>query len=166
MPRPDDDREDRQDREDVAPTNAFDPAFLDRFGRKEQPPSVEADTAGPWRVEPVDGGWGCFAEGEAEPEAVFAEREMALLAAAAFPASGAAARFKLVDRERPPFPVAELGEPAGRVRWWRDELVTAMNHLGLLLHQPTSLAHLLEAAGAITLERVGKILESRVGEEG
>ena len=162
MPRPDEDREDRED----ALSNAFAPAFLERFGRKEQPPSVEADTAGPWRVEPVDGGWGCFAEGEAEPEAVFAEREMALLAAAAFPASGAAARFKLLDRQRPPFPVAELGEPAGRVRWWRDELVTAMNHLGLLLHQPGSLAHLLEAAGAITLERVGKILESRVGEDG
>lgn len=142
--------------------NAFDPEFLERFGQEDQPPSTEADTAGPWRVEPAPGGWGVLAEGEDEPEAVFAERELALLAAAALPASGAADRFHLENRPDRPFPVRDHGQPAGSVRWWRDELISTMNHLAVLTRSPSCMAHLLEASGAMTLERTGRVLEHRI----
>lgn len=142
--------------------NAFDPAFLDRFGAEDQPPSTEADTAGPWRVESAPGGWGVFAEGEDEPEAVFAERELALLAAAALPASGAADRFHLQDQPERPYPVRDHGQPVGTVRWWRDDLIQTMSHLSVLARSPASMAYLLEASGAMTLERTGRVLQHRV----
>lgn len=147
--------------EDSKP-NAFDPGFLDRFGEEDQPPSTEADTAGPWRVEEAPGGWGVFAEGDDEPEAVFAERELALLAAAALPASGAADRFHLQDQPERPFPVRDHGQPVGTVRWWRDDLIGTMNQLSALARSPASMAYLLEASGATTLERAGRVLEHRI----
>jgi hypothetical protein len=39
-------------------------------------------------------------------------------------------------------------------------------HAAALLRSPAALAWLLEAAGPLTLERAGAILEERVGEEG
>jgi hypothetical protein len=150
----------------VPAVNAFDPTFLDLMGERDQPPSSEADTAGPWRVEEVAGGWGCFAEGEVQPEAVFREREVALLAAAALPPSAAAGRFRLENRPQRPYPILHRGEVVGHLAWWREDLVTTMGHLAALTELPSSLAHLLEAAGVVALERMGKILAHRVGREG
>lgn len=158
-------QQDNPDRPDRPHGNAFDPEFLDRFGEEDQPPSTEADTAGPWRVEEAPGGWGVFAEGESEPEAVFAERELALLAAAALPASGAPDRFRLQDTPDRPYPIRDHGEPVGTVRWWRDDLIGTMNRFASLTRSPTSMAYLMEAAGAMTLERTGRVLRHRVASD-
>lgn len=141
--------------------------FLDRLDRRDQPPTSQADTAGPWRVEAVGGDdgerrWACFALGDDEPEAVFCRRELALLAAAALPVSGAEGRLRLEESERRPYDVRELVGPVGTVSWWRDDLIRAMNHLAALVARPGELAYLLEAAGRDTLDRAGKILEERV----
>jgi hypothetical protein len=145
--------------------NAFDPLFLERVTALDEPPTSEADTAGPWRVEPVDDGWGCFAPAAGEPEVVFVRRDLALLAAAALPASGAARWLRLQNGRHRPYSVRDPEGPVGRVRFWRDELVLVMNGLAALLRRPADLAHLLEAAGHDTLCRAGEILAERVAGE-
>lgn len=164
-----------QDRKHPTP-NVFLPGFLDRLAARDQPPATEADSAGPWRVEPVPDGWAVVAEGGGEPEARVIERETALLAAAALPASGRPSRFLLGDAERRPFPLLdragplrpETATPVGRVAWFHQELIEAMNVLDGVLRSPVSFAFLLEAAGHATLVRTGRVLAERlqVGTEG
>ena len=71
------------------PPNAFSPTFLRRFDERDEPPTAsEADTAGPWTVEPNPGvGFALYRAGESQargfrPAALFSERWLALLAAA------------------------------------------------------------------------------------
>ena len=81
---------------DPAPTpNAFSTAVLRRFDERDEPPTAgEADTAGPWTVEPVPGvGFALYRAGESrarafKPVALFTERWLALLAAAVLPGTG------------------------------------------------------------------------------
>src|SRR5262245_50068304 len=78
-----------------SPSNAFSRLFLRRLDERDEPiTSAEADMAGPWSVEPLPGrGFGLFRAGERpprgfSPHAVFADRFLALLAAAVLPGLG------------------------------------------------------------------------------
>ena len=155
--------------------NVFTSSFLQHLGERDEPPTAgEADVAGPWRVEEIpEGGFGVFRVGETVrwdfiPYAIFTTRPLALLAAALLPDTGREAVFHLQKEAGPSgYAVTERGRDAvGHLQLFDEKLVDAVNVLDALLRAPEALAAVLEAAGAVTLERAGAILEERFPEGG
>jgi len=150
--------------------NAFSPAFLQRLGERDEPPSAgEADVAGPWHVEEVPGGFGLFRLGESRERghdayAVFRDRWLALLAAAVLPGTGRDHAFLLQkDADAEGFAVTDgSGVIAGHVALFDESLVDGLNVAAAVVRVPGSLAFLLEAAGQVSLERAGAILDEKV----
>jgi hypothetical protein len=159
--------------------NSFTTQFLSRMAERDEPPTAgEADVAGPWRVEPIPvQGFGLFRVGESlargfAPVAVFPSRWLALIMAAILPGTG---RDPLVRIEKTPdadgsypliLPGVDGGEVVGRLRHFDEAAVDAMNVVIHLLQAPESLAWMLEAAGAVALERCGAILDERTATAG
>jgi len=165
--------------------NAFTTAFLGRLAERDEPPTAgDADVAGPWRIEPIAGhGFGLFRLGESlargfAPTAVFPSRWLALLMAGILPGTG---RDPLLLLSKQPdaqgvYPVALAGGsdgggdddgpgdggPVGFLQLFDERAIDAMNVLLHLLRSPESLAFVLEAAGGVTLERCGAILDERM----
>jgi hypothetical protein len=154
--------------------NAFTTLFLRRLGERDEPPTAgDADVAGPWRIEAIPGhGFGLFRIGESlargfAPVAVFPSRWLALVMAAILPGTGRDPLFRIekeVDADGV-YPLILPGpdgaEVVGRLQLFDEAAVGAMNVVGHLLQAPESLAYLLEAAGAVALERCGAILDER-----
>jgi hypothetical protein len=166
--------------EDCIPTssrNVFTHAFLQRLGERDEPPTAgEADVAGPWHMEEIPGhGFGLFRSGESlargfRPYAVFRRRSLALLAAAVLPLTGRDASLRLAkERDDEGFAIEAThpaGEVTGHCELFDESLVDGLNLLEGLARSPESFANLLEASGALLLERAGTILDERVqGEE-
>jgi hypothetical protein len=159
--------------------NSFTSQFLGRLAERDEPPTAgDADVAGPWRIEPISGsGFGLFRIGESlergfAPVGVFPSRWLALIVAAVLPGTG---RDALIRIEKQPdaegvypliLPGREGEEAVGQLQLFDEALVDAMNVAIHLLQAPESLAWLLEAAGAVALERCGAILDERVGASG
>jgi hypothetical protein len=155
--------------------NAFTQIFLRRLGERDEPPTAgEADVAGPWRIESIPGhGFGLFRIGESlargfAPAAVFPSRWLALVMAAILPGTGRDPLFR-IEKEADAdggyplvLPSSEGGEVVGRLQLFDEAAVDAMNIVAHLLQAPESLAYLLEAAGAVALERCGAILDERI----
>jgi hypothetical protein len=160
--------------EPQAPANAFSAPFLDRLNERDEPPTAgEADVAGPWRIELIPGhGFGLFRVGESlargfAPVAVFPSRWLALILAAVLPGTG---RGPLVRLEKTAdadgvypliLPGPDGGEVVGHFQLFDEAAVGAMSVAIHLLQAPESLAYLLEAAGAVALQRCGAILDER-----
>jgi hypothetical protein len=151
--------------------NAFRPEFLLRMDERDEPPSAaEADAAGPWRVEPSpQGGYALLRAGESlaagdRPAGTFERRETALLAAAILPATGREPFYRLQPEATPHgFALARSrGEIAGHLEYYDPDTAAALHVAETLLRSPESLAHLLEAAGRVALERSGRIASARL----
>jgi hypothetical protein len=154
--------------------NVFTTQFLCRMAERDEPPTAgDADVAGPWRIESIPGhGFGLFRVGESlahgfAPIAVFPSRWLALLTAAVLPGTGRDPLFR-IDKQPDAdgvYPLLLPGlhgeELAGQLRLFDEPLVDALNVVAHLLQAPESLAWLLEAAGAVALERCGAILDER-----
>jgi len=166
--------------------NAFTTTFLDRLAERDEPPTAgDADVAGPWRIESIPGeGSGLFRVGESlargfAPVAVFPSRWLALLMAGILPGTG---RDPLLLLSKQPdahgaYPVALAGggddggdggdddgsgrRQVGFLQLFDEKAVDALNVVIHLLQAPESLAYVLEAAGSVTLERCGAILDER-----
>ena len=159
--------------------NIFTTQFLSRMAERDEPPTAgDADVSGPWQIEPIPGrGFGLFRIGESlarghAPVAVFPSRWLALLAAAVLPGTG---RDPLLRLDKQPdaaglypllVPGLEGEELAGQLRLFDEALVGALNVAAHLLQSPESLAWLLEAAGAVALERCGAIIAERTAAAG
>jgi hypothetical protein len=168
--------------------NAFTAAFLGRLAERDEPPTAgDADVAGPWRIEPIPGhGFGLFRVGESlargfAPTAVFPSRWLALLMAGILPGTG---KDPLLLLSKQPdahdvYPVALAGgsdggggdddgkrPPVGFLQLFDEKSIDALNVVIHLLQSPESLAYVLEAAGGVTLERCGAILDERVAADG
>ena len=168
--------------------NAFTSDFLGRLAERDEPPTAgEADVAGPWRIEPVPGhGFGLFRVGESlargfAPTAVFPSRWLALLMAGILPGTG---KDPLLLLSKQPdahgvYPVALAGGgddggdggddgPRGLVGFFQlfdEKALDALNVVIHLIQAPEALAYVLEAAGSVTLERCGAILDERAAAE-
>jgi hypothetical protein len=163
--------------------NAFTAAYLSRLAEQDEPPTAgDADVAGPWRIESIPGhGFGLFRLGENlargfAPTAVFPNRWLALLMAGILPGTG---RDPLLLLSKQPdahgaYPVALAGggddgdggddgkrPPAGFFQLFDEKSIDALNVVIHLIQAPESLAFVLEAAGSVTLERCGAILDER-----
>ena len=153
--------------------NAFSARFLHFFDESDEPVTgSEADMAGPWSIEPVPGrGFGLFRAGESlargfRPTITFADRWLALLAAAALPGTG---RDPLLALAVDPDPAGEGyavrlddGTVVGHAEQYDDALIEGINWAVNTIRHPASLAYLLEAAGPIALLRSGAILAERI----
>jgi hypothetical protein len=152
-----------------SPDNAFLPDFLARLGERDEPAlSAEADVAGPWRVEKVTTyrvvRLGERVHPEGRPTAAFGDRFHALLTAAVLPGTGRDPLFHLQKDPGPDGYALYAGpELLGHLAVFDEKLVDALHVVACLLRSPESLATLLEAAGSVVLQRVGAILEGRVG---
>ena len=154
------------------PPNAFDSTFLRRFDERDEPPTAsEANMAGPWTIEPVPGvGFALYRAGESrarsfKPVALFIERWLALLAAAVLPGTGrkpllflsqeagAGGSYTVTLKE---------GRPVGQLGLFDERLVDSMNAVVGVVRAPQGITDLLEAAGAVALERAGALLDQRV----
>jgi hypothetical protein len=159
--------------------NVFTTEFLGRLAERDEPPTAgEADVAGPWRIEPIPGhGFGLFRTGESlargfEPMALFPSRGLALLMTAVLPGTG---RDPLIRIDKQPdadgvypllLPGLDGAEEVGQLQFFDEAAVGAMNVAIHLVQAPESLAYLLEAAGAVALERCGAILDERTAAAG
>lgn len=152
------------------PSNAFVEDYLALLDERDEPITApEADYAGPWSVEPrPQGGHALLRAGEDlargdQPYAVFDAVEIAQIAAAVLPGSGREKRYRLGSEEDPGrgYPVYRSGELVGHVRLFDEELVAGLNVLDALLASPYDFAWLLEAAGGLALQHVGRISMAR-----
>ena len=166
--------------------NAFTASFLGRLAERDEPPTAgDADVAGPWRIESIPGhGFGLFRMGESlsrgfAPVAVFPSRWLALLMAGILPGTG---RDPLLLLSKQPdahgvYPVALAGggddgdggdggrrPPVGFFQLFDEKALDALNAVIHLIREPQSLAYVLEAAGSVTLERCGAILDERAAQ--
>ena len=153
--------------------NAFSASFLNLFDESDEPiTGSEADMAGPWSVEPVPGrGYGLFREGESpargfRPTIIFADRWLALLAAAVLPGTG---RDPLLTLAGDPDPDGEGyavrlddGTVVGHAEQYEEALIEGINSAVNMIRLPASVAYLLEAAGPVALLRSGAILAERI----
>lgn len=146
-------------------SNAFVEDYLALLNERDEPlTAAEADYAGPWTVEArLQGGHGVQRTAEEVPYAVFDSVEIAQVAAAALPGTGREKRYRLGKEEEPGrgFPVYRAGEVVGHVRLFDEELVSALNVLDAILASPYDFAWLLEAAGGLALQHVGRISMAR-----
>jgi hypothetical protein len=152
------------------PSNAFVEDYLALLNERDEPITApEAEYAGPWSVEARrQGGHAVLRAAEDldrgdEPYAVFEALEIAQIAAAVLPGTGREKRYRLgkdQDSGRG-FPVYRSGELAGHLRLFDEEVVAALNVLDALLSSPYDFAWLLEAAGGLALQHVGRISMAR-----
>lgn len=156
------------------PPNAFASEFLRRLARQdfEPPTAVEADTAGRSQVVSSGAGFAVLREAESldegdPPIAWMEDRSAALLLAAALPAGGRDPVYRL-DQEAGArgYPIRAQDRVVGHLARYDDGLVALLNGFDSLARSPGDLALVLEALGGSALQRVGRILERRLQEQG
>jgi hypothetical protein len=168
----------RSDRSSVVLDNVFSHDYLAELrGRDEVLTAAEAEYAGPWKCAPASvatmpGGVAVLREWEDlsrdAPEGVLWHEETARLLAIALPIAEREPLFYLDDRETPDgFELrAVYGEQgaqgAGWLRRYEPRLAEALHLLEGVVRSPRALADLLEAAGPVAVEQVGKILARRL----
>jgi hypothetical protein len=159
--------------------NVFSNDYLAQLRERDEVlTAAEAEYAGPWRCAPAlgtaqPGGVAVLREWESAerdlPEAVLWPEETARLLAIALPIAEREPLFHLGDGETPDgFPLtAVFGEQgaqgAGWLRRYEPRLAEALHLLEGVVRSPRALADLLEAAGPVAVEQVGKILARRLG---
>jgi hypothetical protein len=155
------------------PAHVFAPEYLAYLAERDEPETAgEADTAGPWHVEPdPKGGWAVLRQGESYekstltvPTATFERREIALLAAAILPGLGRE-RFRLAqDADDRGQPILQEGRVVGHSENFYEDFIAALNVAAALMAKPRDFALLLDAIGGLALEHVDKIAVARLAE--
>ena len=155
------------------PAHVFAPEYLALFAERDEPDTAgEADTAGPWHVEPdPKGGWAVLRQGESFEKntrtvstATFERREVALLAAAVLPGLGRL-RFRLgPDPDGRGHPILQEGRVIGHSEFFWEDLIAALNVVAALMTAPRDFALLLDAIGGLALEHVDRIAVARLAE--
>lgn len=154
--------------EPLPPLRVFTEEALERLRLGDEPPTAaEAELAGPWRVERLGSGWALFRRGDREagepPLGRFADRHLALLAAAVLPGLGRACGFRVEpEAAEAGYPLRREGIEAGALAVFLADLAPALDVVDALLRSPAALALLLEAAGPTALERAGRELGLRL----
>jgi len=151
------------------PANAFTTEYLDLLAERDEPVTgAEADTAGPWHLEPhPEAGWAVLRQGESlekgsAPIATFGKKATARLAAAVLPSTGRPPRYRLgKDPDGLGYPVLVENQIVGHIEYFNEDLLAALNVADALIASPHDLAWLLDAAGGLALDHAGKIALAR-----
>lgn len=152
----------------AVPANAFTEEYLKLLSQRDEPvTAAEADTAGPWHLEPHPQGWAVLRQGESldkgsTPTAVFQKKDAARLTAAVLPGTGRRLRYRLgKDAEALGFPLFDDNRVAGHLRFFDEDLVSALNVVDALVSMPRDLAWMIDGAGGLALDHAGKIALER-----
>lgn len=136
--------------------------------RDEPVTGAEADTSGPWHLEPHpwEEGWAVLRQGESlasrQPTASFKSKDAARLAAAVLPSTGRRPRYRLgKDPDALGYPVYDGDQVAGHFQYFDEPLLAALNLADALVSVPGDLAWLLDAAGGPALDHAGQIALER-----
>ncbi len=152
-----------------SPAHAFTPEYLALLAQRDEPlTGAEADAAGPWHLEPHPQGWAVLRQGESlergsRPQAVFARKDAARLAASVLPGTGRRMRYTL-GTEADSFwgyPVLDDQQVVGHVQFFDETFLAALNVVDALVSLPADLAWVLDAAGGLALDHAGKIAAER-----
>ncbi|HEX9940820.1 MAG TPA: hypothetical protein VGG03_02290 [Thermoanaerobaculia bacterium] len=151
------------------PLNAFSEEYLDAVKEHDEPStSLEADTAGPFSLVEQEGmlalfhAWESYRTGDA-PQAVFHQRETALLFQAIWPAAGRSRLFRLREAPTPEgYGLEQEGQLVGSFLSFNADAVVGGHFASFLARTPLSMALLVEACGPTAQRHVGRILGSRV----
>jgi len=165
----------RDDGSIAVPTHAFTPEYLELLSHRDEPvTAAEADSSGPWHLEPLQSPpdtWAVLREGESlargsAPRAVLKKKDAARLLAAVLPGTGRRPRYRLgKDPDAQGFyPLLDDGEVAGVVQFFDETLLAALNVADALVSLPRDLAWLLDASGGLALDHAGKIAFERAAE--
>jgi hypothetical protein len=156
--------------------NAFRGAYLARLDHHDEPDwSLEVETAGPWKVEPltIDGedGFGVYhaweRPGLATPRVWFTTFDRARMAAAVLPAIGAEPWLSIrMAGEEPIGLHLRDAQRVGISSIYDPKLVDALHLTECLMRSPAALAALLLSAGPQAVMLVGAILASDLGDRG
>ncbi|HEX7183300.1 MAG TPA: hypothetical protein VF756_15795 [Thermoanaerobaculia bacterium] len=151
------------------PPNALSSEFLALLREQDETAvAAEAESAGPWKVVPVEEGFGLFRaweEPEAgfEPQVVCRDRELALRCLAIWPAVGREPLYQVSGKpDARGFALESGGQVVGTLKKLNDNLLFALNLAEHFSRSPLALAALLEAAGPLAQEIVGEILAQHV----
>lgn len=165
-----------------SPPNAFSPGFLASVQELSEPlTGTEADSAGPWKLEPVPGfpgkvavlrAWESQDAGDV-PAAVLVKEESAALYAAGLPLQSREMLFHGPGQAEPGGPLpggypfgALFGDQGFQVRGWQrlhqPEMVVTLHLLESLVRSPQALAEVLLTAGGGAMAQVGRILAGRL----
>jgi hypothetical protein len=152
----------------VVPANAFTEEYLELLSQRDEPiTGAEADTAGPWHLEPHPQGWAVLRQGESldkgsAPAAVLQKKDAARLTAAVLPGTGRRLRYRLgKDAEALGYPLLDDGRVVGHLRFFDEDLLTALNVADALVSMPRDLAWMIDGAGGLALDHAGKIALER-----
>jgi hypothetical protein len=155
------------------PAHVFAPEYLALLAERDEPDTAwEADTAGPWHVEPnPKGGWSVLRQGESFekstrtiPTATFERREVALLGAAVLPGLGRLRFHLAAEADDHGQPILEDGRIVGHAEYFWEDFIAALNVAVALMASPRDFALLLDAMGGLALEHVDKIAVARLAE--
>jgi len=156
------------------PTRVFTEEYLALLAERDEPETApEADTAGPWHVEPHPRGWAVLREGESlakgdTPIAAVLRKEVAQILAAVLPGTGRRFRYHLsADPDADGHtPLLLEGRHVGTFRYFDENLLASLNALDALLAAPRDFAWLLDAMGGLALEHVDRIAVARLAQAG
>lgn len=152
------------------PLNAFSASFLEALRNLDEPYyAEEAELEGPWVIREKGGLFEIFRSWESaelgyEPEARIKAAEVALILLAALPAVGRERLFKSLDSEGRRHGLVLENMEVGDLRVFNSDLLTGAHFLACVARSPRSLAALAQAAGPLTMEKVGQILHGKLVE--
>jgi hypothetical protein len=150
------------------PPNAFSASFLEALSSLDEPLYAgEAEAEGPWTILCEKNQFKILRSWEREelghePEAKVNRAEVALLLTAALPALGRERLFEAHDGESGQQVLLMEGLEVGELRVFNSDLLTGAHFLACVARSPLALAALAEAAGPLTMEKVGQILHGRM----
>lgn len=152
------------------PPNAFSASFLEALRNQDEPfYAGEAELEGPWVIRQRGDQFEIFRSWESaelgyEPEARVNVSEVALILLAALPALGRDRLFKSRDAQGGRQGLVMEDQEVGDLRVFNSDLLTGAHFLACVARSPWSLAALVQAAGPLTMEKVGQILHGKLAE--
>ncbi|HEV2855835.1 MAG TPA: hypothetical protein VHC97_23810 [Thermoanaerobaculia bacterium] len=154
----------------IQPPNAFSASFLEALRKQDEPFYAEqAELEGPWVIRQKGDQFEIFRSWESaelgyEPEARVNVSEVALILLAALPALGRDRLFKSRDSRSGRQALVMEDNEVGDLRVFNSDLLTGAHFLACVARSPWSLAALVQAAGPLTMEKVGQILYGKLNE--
>lgn len=153
--------------------NAFTDQYLEAIREEDEPPhAAEVEFGGPWQtLVRKDGGFGVYRAWEGpdrgdEPFLVTPDVTVAQIFQLALQISAREPLFFCQwEREELGFPVVSEGKAVAFLQLFYEDAMPAAHTLSCLARSPQALALLLEIAGPLAQEMVGRMLSQRLDAE-
>lgn len=150
-------------------TNAFTQEYLDAIREDDEPThAAEAEFGGPWHIVEREKDYALFREWEGpehgdEPFLVTPELTIAQIFQLALQISARPPLFEHgPDKQALGFPVFSEGKAVAHTQLFHEDAMPSAHALSCIVRSPQALALLIEIAGPLTQEMVGRLLNQRL----